>query len=91
MPMAPGQNTAFLRLKAIEAGGYPVDFKIAEDLEMARRLMKVGRLVYRTDNYVLSSGRRGNEGLGLLFRLLKVFTLYFIFRRADKIGFPDIR
>lgn len=91
MPMAPGQNTAFLKTKAIEAGGYPEDFKIAEDLEMARRLMKLGKLVYRTDNYVISSGRRGDEGFPLLFRLFKAFSLYYIFRRADKIGFPDIR
>lgn len=90
-PMAPGQNTSFLKSKAIEAGGYPIDFKIAEDLEMARRLMKIGRLVYRTDNYVTSSGRRGDEGFPLLVRLFKVFSLYFIFRRGDKLGFPDIR
>lgn len=91
VPWAPGQNTAFLRLTGLKAGGYPVDYKIAEDIEMARRLMKIGKLVYRPDLLVTSSGRRGNEGIGLLSRALKVFLYYFLFRRADIIGFPDIR
>lgn len=91
IPMAPGQNTAFLRMKAIEVGGYPTDFKIAEDIEMARRLRTAGRLVYHSHNYVISSGRRGDEGFPLLIRLLKAFLIYFFTRRADKIGFPDIR
>ncbi len=91
IPWAPGQNTAFLRATGIAAGGYPVDYKIAEDIEMARRLMKIGKLVYRSDLIVTSSGRRGNEGIGLLTRAVKVFFYYFLFRRADIIGFPDIR
>lgn len=91
IPWAPGQNTAFLRTTGIAAGGYPVDYKIAEDIEMARRLMKIGKLVYRSDLIVTSSGRRGNEGIGLLTRAVKVFFYYFLFRRADIIGFPDIR
>ncbi len=91
LPMAPGQNTSFWKEKARAAGGYPVDFKIAEDLEMARRLRKVGSLVYLSNNYVTSSGRRGDEGFPLLVRIFKVFVLYFLTRRADKIGFPDIR
>ncbi|MFZ5845546.1 MAG: glycosyltransferase family 2 protein [Patescibacteria group bacterium] len=91
LPMAPGQNTAFWKAKAQEAGGYPENFKIAEDLEMARRIRRVGKLVYRPDNFVTSSGRRGDEGWPLLIRIFKVFFYYFITRRADKIGFPDIR
>ncbi len=91
IPWAPGQNTAFIRTAGITVGGYPIDFKIAEDIEMARRLMKIGTLVYRSDLLVTSSGRRGNEGIGLLTRALKVFIYYFLFRRADIIGFPDIR
>lgn len=91
IPMAPGQNTAFLRRKGIEAGGYPTDFKIAEDLEMARRLRTVGKLVYLSNNFVISSGRRGDEGFPLFVRIFKAFVIYFFTRRADKIGFPDIR
>lgn len=91
IPMAPGQNTAFLRTKGLEVGGYPIDFKIAEDLEMARRLRTAGKLVYLSNNYVTSSGRRGDEGFSLLLRIFKAFLIYFFTRRADKIGFPDIR
>ena len=91
IPMAPGQNTSFWKKSAVQAGGYPEDFKIAEDLEMARRLKKVGKVVYRFDNYVISSGRRGDEGFGLVTRVIKAFWYYFTTRRADKIGFPDIR
>lgn len=91
VPWAPGQNTAFSRQAGINAGGYPVDYKIAEDIEMVRRLMRIGKLVYRPDLLVISSGRRGNEGIGLLTRVLKVFVYYFLFHRADIIGFPDIR
>lgn len=89
--MAPGQNTAFWKAKALEAGGYPTDFKIAEDLEMAKRLSKVGKLILRSDNFVVSSGRRGDEGPPMLIRIFKAFFLYYITKRADKIGFPDIR
>lgn len=91
LPMAPGQNTAFWRAKALAAGGYPENFKIAEDLEMARRILKIGKLVYRPDNFVTSSGRRGQEGFPLFIRVFKAFLNYFTTRTADKIGFPDIR
>jgi len=89
--LAPGQNTAFWRKKAVEAGGYPVDFKIAEDLEMAKRLSKVGKVVYLFDNFVVSSGRRGDEGLPLIRRVFMAYWYYATTKRADKIGFPDIR
>ncbi len=91
IPMAPGQNMAFKRTVGLKVGGFPVDFKIAEDIEMMRRLMTVGKIRFRQDLVVLSSGRRGNEGPQLLGRVFKAFMLYFIFRRANKIGFPDIR
>lgn len=91
VPWAPGQNTAFFRRAGVKAGGYPVNYKIAEDIEMVRRLMKIGRIIYRPTLVVTSSGRRGNEGIGLLTRVLKVFFYYLLFRRADMIGFPDIR
>ncbi len=91
VPMAPGQNSAFLRKKAIEAGGYPEEFKIAEDIEMMRRLMRIGKVKLRQDLIVISSGRRGNEGPQMFSRIFKAFIYYFIFRRADRIGFPDVR
>lgn len=91
LPIAPGQNTAFIRKKGIEAGGYPIDFKAAEDIEMIRRLKTVGKVVYRFDNRVLSSGRRGNEGWAMITRMIKGLTLYYTTRKADTFDFPDIR
>ncbi len=91
MPMATGQNMAFWREKAIAVGGFPEHFKIAEDIEIARRLMTVGKIVFTQSEYVRASGRRGNEGIGLLLRIPKVFFNYFIWRKANVVGFPDIR
>lgn len=91
VPMAPGQNIAFWRDKAIAAGGFPEDYKIAEDIEMARRLMTQGKVIYKSNLIVISSGRRGNEGIHLLTRTFQAFFLYFFFRKANKIGFPDMR
>lgn len=89
--MAPGQNMAFWREKALQVGGFPIDFKIAEDIEMVRRLKVAGRISFRQDLVVYSSGRRGNEGIGMFSRVFKAFFLYFIFRKANRIGFPDER
>lgn len=91
IPMAPGQNIAFWKEKAVSVGGFPIDFKIAEDIEMARRLQTVGKVAFRTDLVVTSSGRRGNEGPTLMLRVLKAFIFYFVFRKANTIGFPDER
>lgn len=90
-PMASGQNLAFWREKALDAGGFPVDYRIAEDIEMARRLKTKGKLVYLGDLVVSASGRRGNEGPGMILRVAKAFFLYFFFRKANTIGFPDQR
>lgn len=89
--MAPGQNMAFWREKALQVGGFPIDYKIAEDIEMVRRLKSAGRIIFRQDIVVISSGRRGNEGVGMFTRVFKAFLLYFIFRKANRIGFPDVR
>lgn len=91
VPMAPGQNLAFRRAVALDVGGIPQDFKIAEDIEIARRLMTRGKVIFRQDLVVVSSGRRGNEGWSLVVRIVKAFSYYFVFRKANKIGFPDIR
>ncbi len=91
IPMATGQNLAVWRKKALAVGGIPKNFKIAEDIEIARRLQKVGKVVLRQDLVVIASGRRGNEGWSLLFRIPKAFFLYFVFRKAHVVGFPDMR
>lgn len=91
IPMAAGQNMAFLRKVGLSVGGFPEDYKIAEDIEMATRLKKSGKVLLRGDLIVSSSGRRGNEGFGMMTRVFKAFFLYFIFKKANKIGFPDMR
>jgi glycosyltransferase involved in cell wall biosynthesis len=89
--MAPGQNMAFNRKVGLAVGGFPEDFKIAEDIEMVTRLKKKGKVILRQDLIVSSSGRRGNEGPALMTRMIKAFFLYFIFKKANRIGFPDMR
>lgn len=86
-----GQNIAFWKNKAIEAGGYPVDFRSLEDYEIVRRLATVGKIVYRTDNTVVSAGRRGKEGWGMIWRVSRGFVRYIFLRKADTFSFPDIR
>jgi glycosyltransferase involved in cell wall biosynthesis len=91
IPMAAGQNLAFLRKAGLVVGGFPEDYKIAEDIEMMTRLKKAGNIRMRADVIVVSSGRRGNEGFSMMTRVFKAFFLYFIFKKANKIGFPDMR
>jgi glycosyltransferase involved in cell wall biosynthesis len=91
LPIAPGQNTAFLRQTGLDVGGYPINFKAAEDIEMIRRLRSAGKVVYRFDNRVLSSARRGNEGWALIPRMMKGLAVYYTTRKADTFDFPDIR
>ena len=90
MPMATGQNMAFFKKTTIAVGGIPTNFKMAEDIEIARRLMTAGKIIFTQKEYVEASGRRGFEK-GLFLRVFKVFILYFLFRKADTIGFPEVR
>ncbi|MBI5614292.1 glycosyltransferase [Candidatus Gottesmanbacteria bacterium] len=91
IPMAPGQNIAFWKEKAMQVGGFPKNFKIAEDIEIARRLKTVGKVVFNKNLVVISSGRRGNEGIGIIPRYIKANYYYLLQHRADVVGFPDIR
>lgn len=92
IPFATGQNMAFYRKKAVAAGGFPEDFKIAEDIEIARRVMSTGKIVFSQNFFVVASGRRGNEGFWqLVSRSFSAFFYYFIYHKADKIGFPNLR
>jgi len=86
-----GQNMAFWKKSVLTAGGFPVDFQSLEDLEIMRRLASVGKVIYRTDNTVMSSGRRSNEGWAVTVRVGKGYLRYFLKRKADTFSFPDIR
>jgi hypothetical protein len=89
--MAPGQNIAFWKKKAMHVGGFPKNFKIAEDIEIARRLKTVGKVIFNKSLIVVSSGRRGNEGIGIIPRYIKANYYYLLKHRADIVSFPDIR
>lgn len=92
IPFATGQNMAFYRKNAVAAGGFPEDFKIAEDIEIARRVMSTGKIFFSQHFFVVASGRRGNEGFWqLISRSFSAFFYYFIYHKADKIGFPNLR
>lgn len=92
IPFATGQNMAFYRNNALAAGGFPEDFKIAEDIEIARRVMSTGKILFSQNFFVVASGRRGNEGFWqLVSRSFSAFFYYFIYHKADKIGFPNLR
>jgi len=90
-PMVPGANFAILRQPAIVAGGFPTHFMMLEENEMARRLMNQGKVVYRPDIVVVTSGRRGKEGLGIVSRYLVALFYYVFLKRGDLVGFEDIR
>ncbi len=91
LPLAPGQNTAYFRDKALAVGGYPIDFQQAEDLEMARRLRTVGKVILNFRNPVRSSSRRGEERWTFFTRMARSLFRYYITHKANTIGFPDIR
>jgi peptidoglycan-N-acetylglucosamine deacetylase len=90
-PMSAGQNLAFRRNAGIKAGGFPVGFRMVEDIEIMRRLMKRGRVLFRPDIVVYSSGRRAKEGIRLPIRYFAALFLYIAFGRGDLIGFTDYR
>lgn len=89
--LAPGQNIAFWREKAISVGGFPETFRSVEDMEIIRRLGQIGRIRYLPNNPVSTSGRRGKEGFGMIVRVLGGLIAYFRTGKADAFYFPDIR
>lgn len=89
--LAAGQNMAFWKQKALEVGGFPVHFRNAEDMEMIRRLQQVGSVVYLLHNTVATSGRRGKEGIGLIFRIFRELFQYFTTGETHTVDFPNIR
>lgn len=89
---APGQNIAFWRKKALAVGGFPENFRSVEDVEMIKRLRTVGKIVYLRNNSVLTSGRRGKEGIRTLFtRVLPGLLRYYMTGKADTFDFPNLR
>jgi glycosyltransferase involved in cell wall biosynthesis len=88
---AAGQNMAFLKKSALAVGGFPVDFRTAEDMKLIQRLQDVGKVVYLPHGTVSTSGRRGKEGFAFIFRVLRELFGYFTKGKPRDFGFPDIR
>lgn len=90
VPLAAGQNIAFWREKALLIHGFNYQLKAAEDVDIAVRMKKVGRVIYSPNIVVYSSGRRSNEGRGFFIRIWVTTIKYFLGKRDLQI-FPDYR
>ncbi len=66
-PNPAGANMAVARSKALEVGGF--DRPFAEDIHLALKLKDRGRLVYRPDQRVRTSGRRLKKGRWRMYAL----------------------
>lgn len=89
--LSVGQNTAFWRKKAIEAGGYDTNLGIMEDIDFSQRISKLGKAIYHPYLLVYASGRRSKEGWRFFTRTLSISIKYFLLNRKDLGGFPDFR
>ncbi len=88
----PGQNFVFWKEKAQKIGGFDVNLKVMEDVDLALRLRGQGQVLFVENTLVLSSGRRGKEGLGFFFRGIKTSIEYFFFKKRGKLQtFPHYR
>ncbi len=90
LPIAAGQNLAFWRKKALLVGGFDANIKVMEDVDLAVRMKKIGRLAFLPNLIVYSSGRRSREGLGFYHRMISTLIQYAFGNRKLR-GFPDYR
>jgi len=90
VPLAAGQNIAFWREKALSIGGFNERLKVAEDIDIASRMRKVGKVIFSPDIIVYSSGRRSKEGRGFFLRIIITTIKYYLGKRDLQI-FPDYR
>lgn len=90
-PIAPGQNMAFWREKALQVGGFDENILLFEDIDFAIRMKKIGKVIYLPDQTVYSSGRRSKEGWKFFLRMMFVSIKYFLFGVRSLGGFPDYR
>lgn len=91
IPTASGQNIAFWRKLALEAGGFDEKLRIFEDIDFAIRLKKMGKVKYLFDSVVQTSGRRANEGLSYFWHVSVLAFKYFILKKRDLGGFVSYR
>jgi glycosyltransferase involved in cell wall biosynthesis len=90
-PVAAGQNMAFWRNKAVAVGGFDENLEVFEDIDLAVKMEKIGKLVFLDKLIVYSSGRRAKEGWAFFKRMFDSYVQFFILRRKNLKTFPDFR
>ncbi|MBI2617745.1 glycosyltransferase [Candidatus Gottesmanbacteria bacterium] len=91
VPIASGQNLAFWRKKALSIGGFNDHIEVMEDIDLAVRMTKIGKVVYLPHCTVYSSGRRSHEGWQFFTRATRASILYFFFKKRNLEKFPTYR
>ena len=89
--IATGQNIVFWKEKALKIGGFDEKIGVMEDVDFVLRMKNAGKVLYNHNIIIRASGRRSKEGLNYFFRSCTVLFRYFILRRSNLGGFPDIR
>ena len=89
--IATGQNIVFWKEKALKIGGFDEKIGVMEDVDFVFRMKNAGKVLYNHNIIIRASGRRSKEGLNYFFRSCTVLFRYFILRRSNLGGFPDIR
>lgn len=89
-PASPGQNMAFWKDAAQKTGGFDKNLFVMEDVDFTNRMKKIGKVIFRFQNIVTSSGRRSNEGWRFFIRAGGSALKYFLGIKKLP-GFPDFR
>jgi len=86
-----GFNMAVKKSAFEKCGGFSTELKIAEDIDLSKKLRKIGKIVIKKDIVVRLSGRRYKDGL---LRGLWDYAPSVFFRMIGKSGpntFRDVR
>jgi len=89
----PGSNMAFLKKAYLVCGGFSPKINIAEDVYLASKLKKIGRIKILPDNKILTSSRRSNLFNYLPFELKYLATVLsiLILKKEQFLYFKPIR
>lgn len=80
LKMMPGANMSFKKQAYFQCGGFSPKVNLTEDLYLSKKLKKVGRIVYLTNNIILTSSRRfwSLDSLDYVSKFfVNAFSLYF--------------
>jgi glycosyltransferase involved in cell wall biosynthesis len=89
-PFFVGFNFAVYNKVYKNSGGLNPDLNVNEDIDLAMKVSKIGKIVYSTSNPVTISARRFEKGFfHAIWSYLTVFIPFLVFRK--KLVLPDIR